>query len=245
MLNLTYSPNQIQSKRHLARELLLTNSKNIKIGDIKTISTEDLWLLFHIYDEVFLNNFFKSNYKGSLKFSLSRQMTSAAGITKVQKNISTLLPEQVKVEIKMSVNFLFDYNKLDRQKEVNGILTKDSLDALMLVFEHELCHFIEFLLFHKSSCKQERFKKLANNIFGHTATYHKLPSKKEINHIKYEFKPGDTVTFSFEGRTLKGIINAINKRATVMVENKDGIYIDKQGKRYAKYYIPLSGLKLV
>ncbi len=48
------------------------------------------------------------------------------------------------------------------------------------------------------------------------------------------------VDFTFEGKKMSGILYNINKRATVMVRDKNGQYSDKKGTRYTKYYVPLS-----
>jgi hypothetical protein len=46
----------------------------------------------------------------------------------------------------------------------------------------------------------------------------------------------------FEGRCLTGRVNQITKRASVLVEDGDGVrYSD--GLWYRKYYVPIAGLK--
>lgn len=245
MINEKYSNYETITKRNQVRETFCQRSQNIKSGDIKVISVLDLSLLFRLYDEVFLGGYFENTYKGTMDFSLSKRMTRSAGTTRFPKNITELPPEQYRVEIKISVDFLFNYYKADREKQVSGIITNDPLDALMLVLEHELCHVIEVLYFGKTNCKGVRFKEIVNNIFGHTDVYHKLPTSAEIRHLEYGFKPGDNVSFECEGKGIKGIINRINKRATVMVEDKNGAYIDMQGKRCEKYLVPLNMLKKI
>ena len=114
---------------------------------------------------------------------------------------------------------------------------------MLLVFEHELCHVLEFLLFNKSSCKGKRFKTMANNAFGHTDSYHRLSTNRQIAAREFGFKMGDTVTFEFKERRLTGFLNNINKRATVLVPDKKGSLIDRKGIRYSKYYVPLAKLQ--
>jgi len=53
-------------------------------------------------------------------------------------------------------------------------------------------------------------------------------------------KVGDMVTFVVDGESKKGLIKGINKRATVMVQDPKGIFADRQGNRYTKYYVALS-----
>lgn len=217
-------------------------SPNINNGKIKTISVMDLKKMFELYDCIFLNDWFKNNFRGKFIFSLSKRMTKSAGITLCPKNIARIKPEEVNLEIRIGVDFLFQYDLVDGKKTVCGIKTEDSLQALQLVFEHELCHAIEFLLFYKSSCAGKRFKALSFNLFGHNESYHKLPTNKQIASQNLGLRVGDNVTFDFEGKKLKGFIYNITKRATVMVKNTKGQLIDKNGNRYSKYYVPLSKL---
>lgn len=237
--SLIYSQNEIDEKRETIKRAVLQKSALLLSEDLNGITNKDLWLLFYLYDEVFLNYYFKEKFKGQFKFSFSKQLTSSAGITKCPKNLSKLKPEQYTFEIKISSNFLLDFYKADRDKKVSGYIVNNPLEAMMIVFEHELCHCIEYIESFKSSCKKQAFKQMANNIFGHTEVVHALPTKREINILEYGFKPGDKVYFEFENKLICGIVSRINKRATVMVADKKGRYRDGAGKRYTKFYVPI------
>ena len=56
--------------------------------------------------------------------------------------------------------------------------------------------------------------------FGHTENKHKLITPKERAIVKYGVKPGMTVRFRFDGEEREGVVNRINKRATVLVEDR-------------------------
>ena len=232
----------VKRRKNIAR-LLMKESENIKSGAISTVSTLDLRLLFALYDRIFLGDWFKKNFKGELKFSLSRRMTRSAGSTRCPKNIAELAPHELVLEIRIGVDFLFNYGLIEGPKPVCGVDTDTSLQALQLVFEHELCHVIEYICFHKSNCSGGRFKTIANNLYGHTASHHNLPTYKQIAKQKFVLNIGDSVSLTFKGKKLKGILHNINKRATVLVSDKTGSFTDKQGKRYAKYYVPLELLE--
>lgn len=234
---------KINSKREEIKKLIKSNSVNIKNSNINTISVADLHLLFLYYDQVFLKNWFQKNFKGKIIFSLSQRMIKSAGLTHCPKNIATMKQEEVVIEIKIGIDFFFQYGTVKGRDIVCGIKTNNSLNALLLVFEHELCHAIEFICFGKSSCKGNRFKTLAGNLFGHVNSYHELPTYKQIASKKFGLNIGDTVLFNFEGKILKGVLYNINKRATVMVRNDSGPFIDNEGKRYSKYYVPLTLLE--
>ncbi len=239
LASLKYSPGDILKKRSEVMDRLLEKSSNIKDGTITSISVADLQLLFDLYDSIFLHNRFKNSFKGKLKFSLSGRMTRSAGLTLCPKNIGRLREEDVTLEIRMGVDFFLHYGSYDGGKAVSGIRTTGSLEALMLVFEHELCHVLEFLIFKQSSCGRKRFKAMAYGLFGHTESHHRLPTNRQIAKQKLGLNLGDTVSFSRSGTRYTGILYRINKRATVMVADRDGSYKDRKGVRYRKYYVPL------
>lgn len=242
MINIKYNTDDITDKRILIKELLFEKSINIKCENFSKISDDDLYILFNLYDEIFLNSWFKDNFKGKIKFKLSKQLTRAAGNTTTKRNLEKIKPEDVGFEVKISLNHLINFNKVDRTKYVGGMEANSVLDSLLLVFEHELCHVIEFIICKKSSCNKKPFKDLIFNLFGQTETTHKLVSANEVNSKEYGIKPGDNVKFQYNGKTVKGFIQRINKRATVMSLDKQGNYIDKYGRYYKKFYVPLKSL---
>lgn len=242
MVNIKYDSNTINAKRDLIKKNLYEQSKNIKSVDFIKISDNDLFILYKLYDEIFLESWFKENFKGKIVFKMSRQLSKAAGNTKTKKNIYMLKPEDVEFEIKISINHLANMDKADRSKFVGGIEVTNKLDSLMLVFEHELCHVIEFLIYKKSNCSKGNFRNLICNLFGQIESTHKLVSNSEANYHEYGIRVGDRVTFEYGGQILHGIINKMNKRAIVMSPSNQGKYVDKSGQHYTKYYIPLSCL---
>lgn len=237
------SNNEIGDKRRKISALFIRDSENVKTEKVTTLTAEDLSLLFRLYEDTFLERWFDLNYKGKIKFSVSRQLTRSAGLTRCPKRISSLRPEDVVIEVKIGIDFFLNYGMLEGRSMVGGIETGNSLEALLLVFEHELCHVIEFIAFGHSSCKGKRFKTLVSNLFGHKESFHRLPTHRQIALDTMGLRLGDWISFTFEGRKLTGIIYGINKRATVMVRDNKGLLADRQGKRYTKYYVPLSLLE--
>jgi len=240
---LRHNQQEIYTKREEVAKGLQQSWQNIIESKINRISNKDLQLLFELYDRLFLRNWFKTHYKGKIKFSLSKRMTKSAGLTLCPKDIGRIQEENLVIEIRMGVDLFFKYDSIEGLKEACGVKTNSSLTALQVVFEHELCHAIEFICLHRSSCKGEAFKALASNVFGHSQSYHCLPTQRQIAKEKLGLSIGDTVSFELEGKTLTGIINNINKRATVMVKDNKGDYKDSKGNRYSKYYVPLTLLK--
>lgn len=243
LIFLKYNESEIEKKRESIRNELFSLSKNITSGKITRISNMDLSILFQLYDKYFFNHYFRNNFKDKIIFVLSKKLTTNAGSLSYHKNNKSFSPDKITYTLKIGVNFIFKYYTLNRNKPVSGIISKDALEALQLVFEHEICHLIEYHLLNYSSCKKVFFLTISNNIFGHKETFHALPSEKEIAYKKYNLKIGDEVYFKNNNITLKGIINRITKRATVMVPDKNGIYMNKNGERFIKWYVPLSELK--
>jgi len=52
------------------------------------------------------------------------------------------------------------------------------------------------------------------------------------------------VRFRFDGVERTGVVNRISKRATVLVEDGNGVPYSN-GKRYAKFYVPVQILEAV
>ncbi len=240
---LQYSPEQITGMRDRIRHDFLARSKHVTGGQITCMANSDLRLLYELYDTVFLANYFKATFTGVLTFSLSTRMSKSAGKIISPRNLRDLQPGQEHYEVRMGIRLFFQYYESNREKTVNGIRTRDALEAFQIVFEHELCHLIELHLYRQSSCKQNRFKTIARNLFGHTESYHRLPTSAEIAGDRYGLAAGDRVCFNHEGETMQGVIHRINQRATVMVPDKEGQYRDRQGHRYTKWYVPLAALK--
>ncbi len=243
IINIKSCNKDINNKRTEISKLLMLKSANIKGTSITKISVEDLNIMFRLYDQVFFNNWFKDSFRGNIKFSLSKRMTKSAGITLCPKNIAKMDQSQLEIEIRIGVDFILHYDIIEGGKSVGGIRTNNSVEALQLVLEHELCHVIEFIFFSKSSCSGSRFKTLANNLFGHTDSYHRLPSYRQIAHKKMGLNIGDAVSFKFDGKCYCGILYNIYKRAIVMVKDKNGLFMDNKGSRYSKFYVPLKNLE--
>ena len=83
---------------------------------------------------------------------------------------------------------------------------------------------------------------MSRNIFGHGASTHELVTPVERALAKFDLRVGDTVGFEFEGRPMRGMLNRVNRRATVLVESPSGRRYTN-GKRYEKFYIPLGMLR--
>lgn len=222
---------------------VLKESKYIDDPNFSRIHSDDLEILFDEYD----TRFFQGEIKKSLgtiplRFGLSKRMTSSGGKTARYTDRRT---GEKWYEISASTAILFECFEDDHRPIVaSGIACRDRLDALQRVMEHELIHLIELLLWEKSSCHQPQFHSISFRFFGHTENRHMLITPREKAIVKFGIRPGMKVRFRFDGVEHTGMVNRINKRATVLVEDRHGMrYSD--GKHYSKFYIPVQMLEMV
>jgi len=217
---------------------VLLRSQTLTHGNYSAISGSDLRLLFTLYDQQFFSGVLTHHLDQRISFTLSTRMTSSAGKTLFRK-------DPVRFEIRLSLPLLFGtFADTGREREVlvNGIPCHDRLEATLRVFEHELVHLIEFMLFGASRCTGPLFKQLSWNLFRHTCQTHQLTTPRERAARVLGLTVGSRVSFKTKGRRLEGTIYRITKRATVMVPDPEGPYVDAQRRRYAKYYVPLKRL---
>lgn len=223
---------------------VLAKSKSLDAPNFTRIHPADLGLLFAEYDERFFEGRIKEALGTTpLQFGLSKRMTSAGGKTACITNRSN---GKRRYEISVSTAILFGCFNGDDHRPItaSGIVCRDRLEALQRIMEHELAHLIEMLLWDSSSCSQPRFHSLTHRFFGHTGNTHQLITPRERAVVQFGVKTGMRVRFTLDGVAYTGIINGINKRATVLVEDEKGLPYSN-GKRYAKFYVPVQALELV
>lgn len=224
---------------------LCSQSKFITAGNFEQIHPSDLEHAFDLYETYFFDGWLGTLAEGfgnTLRFRLSTRMTSTAGTTSRwrQKAGGT-----DRYEIAISATLLFQtFDGETRPITVSGVECKDRLEAFQRVFEHELLHLAEMLIWDDSHCTRPRFQRIAAGMFGHTAHTHRLITPREYAHEQFGIQPGTQVEFDFEGATYRGRVNRITKRATVLVPDANGEPFS-DGKRYTRYYIPLRMLRRV
>ena len=241
VLAFTPSAAEIEKRVQLMHRQVLDLSRHISQPDFQAIHTSDLKLLFDAYDRSFFAGQFQASLNGRpLAFRLSPRMTKAGGTT---TSVRTRTGE-VRFEIAIAISMLFDaFRAEDRQVTVCGIVCTNRLQALQRIFEHEMIHLAENLIWNGSDCAKPRFQQIASRHFLHSAHTHNLITRRE-RAANTGIHVGTRVAFTFEGERLTGRVNRITKRATVLVEHSDGKpYSDR--KRYKAYYVPLSWLEIV
>jgi hypothetical protein len=250
LLTLRYTPAEVAERARRIYDDLLRTSPRVRTGNFTAIASADLSLLFDRYDDDFFKRTLRQLLDAGgtpLTLQLSRRMTRAAGLTKrfsprAGRGVTTAA---TRYEIAISTTLLFQtFQDVQRPIRVSGLECRDRLEALQRIFEHELVHLVEMLLWGRSSCAGEGFRTLAGNYFAHTETRHDLVTQHERACTQFNLHVGDRVVFEHEGVRHEGLLNRITRRATVLVESPHGQPY-RDGKRYQKFYVPLPLLSKV
>jgi hypothetical protein len=249
LLSIRNSPGIIADRSRAIDETMLRLSSTLQQGNFTVITIDDLSMLFNLYDQQYfsgdLTKAVADQADGPLIFRLSSTMTRAGG-----KTIRTRIPRrdgtfETHYEIAIASRLLFmTFRDIERPIMVCGLVCTDRLMALQRIMEHEILHLAEMLTWGKSSCAAPRFKSLAMNIFGHPDTKHSLVTPYERAAVQHAIHIGSPVEFHFAGQRLRGQVNRIHHRATVLVESSAGVPY-RNGKRYQKYYVPLGDLRVL
>lgn len=236
-----------QAVRQIQREVFeatLKLSRAIDRPNFTRVHNEDLRRMARMYDErVFEGRLLRLAGAEGLRFGWSSRMTKNAGKTVTHYPSGYKRGDRRQFEIILSSSLLFQtFSDVDRQVEVTGIMCRNRIEAMQRVMEHELVHLMEMLVWDDSSCAQRRFQQIANLNFGHTRHQHDLITQRERAAKKFKIGVGSRVQFAFEGRLLRGVVNRITRRATVLVPDGKGTLFN-DGQRYKKYYVPLEHLR--
>jgi hypothetical protein len=237
LARLAYEPAEIEQRTKAIYCRCLAESTNLCPGNYSTLHTQDLQLLFALYDEYFLRGVFRGRNPTGVGFRVSSRMTRSAGMV-------TYRHESGPYTVSISGTLLLQaFGGSNDPVLVNGLACCDRLEATMRVLEHEIVHLLELTTFGSTSCARARFRRLSRSIFGHTDVTHELAGGGHRRSARIVVRPGDTVQFGYRGRLRRGVVCRITKRATVMVRDPRGTYVDRVGARYSKYYVPLHCLQ--
>lgn len=227
-------------------DTVLSKSKLMRSDNFQVTSGADLQRMAELYDEKFFDGHVLAIARShGIEFRWSKRMTSNGG-----KTVRYVQParhggsQSTRYEIVLSATLLFQtFGDLQRPVRVTGLLCQNRLQAMQRILEHEMIHLIEMLVWDDSCCAAPRFQNIAGRIFGHTEHKHNLITQQERASEKFNVRVGSNVRFVLDGVRYIGIVNRITRRATVLVVDPQGqLYGD--GKRYRKFYVPLSHLEL-
>lgn len=240
----TFTPDEIRAKQRTIYDATLTLSRVIDGPNFTRVEPSDLSRMIRLYDEHFFGGRLMPLVDAEgVEFAYSKRMTSVAGMMTTRYPAGEHGPRTFKLALSSPLLFQ-TFRDVDRPIDVTGVRCHDRLEAMQRVAEHELVHLVEMLVWNDGNCNQPRFQSIARRYFGHTDYRHQLITQRERAATKFNIRVGDSVQFEADGRTLRGRVNRITRRATVLVEDPRGRrYSD--GGRYAKFYVPLEGLRRV
>lgn len=247
LLAIHNAPQAVAARTAVIRATILRESPNITQPNFERIAAPDLARLVELYDRDFFGGWLAQGVQAQasipLLLRLSATMTRSGGKTTRFRRRRPGGEARTWFEIAVASRMLSMTFKDDRRPiVVCGRPCADRLQALQCIMEHEIIHLAEMLAWGRSSCSGPRFRHLAKRIFGHTDKHHALVTPREHAAVQHGVRVGTPVEFEFEGRRYAGRVNRVHKRATVLVEDDRGVpYTD--GKRYAKFYIPLGQLR--
>ncbi|MDF1556460.1 MAG: hypothetical protein P1P84_25595, partial [Deferrisomatales bacterium] len=242
MEGLRPSPSRAAAAARWVGAALLADSPRLGSPAFEQLVPEDLWRLFHGYDDQFFGGLLTAALgpapRERLRLRTSSRMTSAGGKTLHYQGSSP-----ARFEIAVSSHLLFtNFTPGDAPVKVNGLQCPTRLDALQRIFEHELVHLVELLVWGRSSCRRPRFRTLAHALFDHRGVTHQLNTPRQRAWQQHRLRAGERVWFQHQGRRLEGFVNRITVRATVLVPDPSGRrYTDS--RRYIKFYVPMEALE--
>jgi hypothetical protein len=234
---------EIMAKRTLVADFVVEKSGRFHDGRFSSLRTDDLEFMFTAIDEFFLDGWCQHAINSGghlLDFRLGKRMTRCGG--KTTTRIQPQSRNRKQIEIAISPRLLHESFETQNEAYVTGVACKSPLDAFARIMEHEMLHLMEMVLWNDSSCSKKRFKGIANGMFGHRESTHRLLTPSQIAQKRHQITIGSEVIFKFREQTFTGIVNRIDRRATVLVPNPKGLrYTD--GKRYNKFYVPVTALR--
>lgn len=237
---------ELDKRRTAVEELLLQSSKHVFARNFQSISSEDLGTLFQAIDELYFDGCITAvneRYADRpLQFRLSTRMTSTGGTTTMRLRRGPRTNRHF--EIAVATTPLFETFRVEESTHVGGLLCHNRLEALQRIMEHEVVHLVELLLWEQSNCSAFRYKEMVGRLFGHSESNHRMLTPRDVARKRIGLKIGDRVIFEIDGHRLRGTINRISKRATVLVPSSAaGSIRFNDGNFYLKYYVPLHRLR--
>ena len=249
LLKIEYGPADAKERHERVRADLMATSRRLRQPNFQIIAAADVKQMYGLYDRHFfdgsLSELVRQRAGDRMTFRLSSRMSRVGGTTTRRLALRGPNKGQTSYEITLATRLLFHtFVDVSRPVRVCGLMCDDRLRAMQHVFEHELVHLIEYAIWDDSSCAAERFKRLCRRYFAHADTKHDLVTPRERAAVAHGVKVGAAVVFDVDGRKLRGVVNRVTHRATVLVEDPAGARYSN-GKRYVKYYVPVSHLEAV
>nr|QBK90206.1 MAG: SprT-like family protein [Pithovirus LCPAC102] len=217
----TFITPDIELRKQLISDTIYPNNKYPIV-----MNNDELDVMFKLYDYYFFNNMISYALQksgGNIKFKFSTKMTSAGG-TCSRIGICTYI---IKIS-KENINNITPINIIN--SEINGLKPKNKVNALQLIFEHELVHAILSIFVDDLRGHGKLFKDMVKQLFGHTKITHSILNKPLVVN-QYNFKVNDLIYFMVKDKKSYGTIIKLNPK-NVKVNTMTGVYSVPYGILY-------------
>ncbi len=238
-------PQRVAARYEAVREAMLRRP-HLRSANFERLTDADVAALFAAYDHHWFDGSLAQAVRREsgrdLVLGVSTTLSRSGGITRRRRTGRGTKVLSTTYEIAVAGRLLkLSFTQPGQTLIVGGLTCHDRLEAAQRIMEHEIVHLYELLAWGQSSCRKPRFAAMVGRFFGHVGTHHGLVTPREHAQAAHGIRIGSEVTFTFKGTPMRGFVNRVHHRATVLVPADHGQpYND--GKRYAKYYIPLEGL---
>jgi hypothetical protein len=229
--------------------------------NFQKIGTKHLTKIYELLDRVYFKGCLSTILKNEhrvLSFRLSSRMTQRAGQVMIDKD-RPLHHELAISSFLLLEAFSKENTVCSRAIMVNGLKCENRLQCLLRIMEHELIH----LLFCCSSIIRSlglmdssgnyvdgyhgrTFQLAVRLFFGHTDWQHSLVTRDELAFIDRGIEVGALISFLHEGKQIRGKVNRVQKRVTVLVQEDKNVVrsnpnamLFSDGNKYIKYYVPI------
>jgi len=230
---------EIQQKRQLIYQQIAP------LGNVSTMTDQHLGYLFQVYDYLFFQNRIGTAQSPTVifRFEFGRGTSTAGYCKRVQRN--TVCTYTISIARPV---FAKAFSETGAIETVNGLQCRNQLEALQLVFEHELAHLIVYLWCYeemhagvKRQVHGALFQTLARNLFGHTDFRHYIgkgldedPATRRTK-VNAVLTPGQTVQINSRGQVVSFKVVKLNDRSNA----KTFLGLGTDGKQYR---VPLTSV---
>jgi hypothetical protein len=167
MKELKYTKEEIQERRNLILNEFSEKSKNF--------SSKDLKRLFSLYHRLFFKNLLSEKQIDKLSFG-STLRKDIIGLTEYSSELDKIT---VKIYINKRLLLSLFIDKTEKNFNFFGIICHNQIECLLVLFEHELLHALEYLIFPDAPFRirshNRRFRLFVWNIFQHKTPCIVLP----------------------------------------------------------------------
>jgi len=233
-------------RRAVVVEVLCGPEVGLDGGSLSVLLPQNLERIYLLYEELLFRGALGRLLRAgghTLAFDFNRRLTRTGGRLVTVRRPD--LPFHFRLEVSSHIIAKSFSDAMPGPFQINGLRAENRIEAVILILEHEIVHLAEYLLYGDSNCSRGRFRRLIYDWFGHTDVTHRLATAgAEL--AGRGLRIGSLVEFDFRGEVLRGRINRVTKRATVLVPStpeKGCRYSD--GRHYQKLLVPIPLLRPV